>query len=207
MISMAGTFDQIMIVNAKSPYQTLADFVTAAKAQPGKLNVGTINVGSTQHLGAELFKSVAGLNFQIIPFRTSPESIVALLRNDVQLVIAFLPAVEAVLADGRVRAVATSGATRAPYLPTIPTVKEAGVPGYELTAWNGLVAPHGTPDDVIATLNGHLKAILADPILRKRYLALGMVPASSSPEQLKTQLVSDISTYRKIVQNAGIPKR
>ena len=107
MVSMVGTFDLVFVVNADSEYKTLADFVKAAKAQPGKLNIGTIAVGGTQNLGGELFKSLAGLNVQIVPYKGSPDIVVALLRNDVQLMVDFPPAVQGQVNDGKLKVLAT----------------------------------------------------------------------------------------------------
>ena len=117
MVSMVGTFDLVFVVNAESEYKTLADFIKAAKAKPGKLNIGTIAVGGTQNLGAELFKSLAGLNVQIVPYKNSPDIVVALLRNDVQMMIDFPPAVQGQVNDGKLRILATSSPKPTALLP------------------------------------------------------------------------------------------
>jgi tripartite-type tricarboxylate transporter receptor subunit TctC len=207
MISQMGTFELLIVTGADSPYKTLGDFVKAAKEQPGKLNVGTITVGGTQNLAAELFKIAAGVNFQIIPHRTTPDVTVALLRNDVQLAIDFPAALKGVLSDGKVRALATSGPTRDAAFPNIPTVKEAGVAGFEVVSWNGFFAPMGTPKEIITTLNTALREILSDAEVKKRYLALGIEAAPSSPEQLKAHLVADIKKWSDVIAKAGIPKQ
>src|SRR5262249_12335926 len=152
-----------------APFHTLRDFIDAARAQPGKLNVGTINVGGTQNLSAELLKSAAGLSFQIVPYRTTPDVIVALLRNDVQLMIDFYAAMRAGIADQKIRPLATSGAKRSPFLSAIPTVMEAGLDGYEVTAWNGLFARVGTPAEIIGTLNTSIHEVVALPDVKQRY--------------------------------------
>jgi tripartite-type tricarboxylate transporter receptor subunit TctC len=207
MISQMGTFELLIVTGADSPYKTLGDFVKAAKEQPGKLNVGTITVGGTQNLAAELFKIAAGVNFQIIPHRTTPDVTVALLRNDVQLAIDVPAALKGVLSDGKVRALATSGPTRDAAFPNIPTVKEAGVAGFEVVSWNGFFAPMGTPKEIITTLNTALREILSDAEVKKRYLALGIEAAPSSPEQLKAHLVADIKKWSDVIAKAGIPKQ
>src|SRR5215831_15511622 len=126
-ISTIGAFDLFFAANAGSEFKTLPDFLKAARAQPGKLNVGTINVGGTQNLAAELLKSQAGVNFQIIPYRGTPDVILALLRNDVQLMVDFYAPMKATLVDKKIRAVATTGKERSPFFTDVPTVAEAGV--------------------------------------------------------------------------------
>jgi tripartite-type tricarboxylate transporter receptor subunit TctC len=207
MISMMGVFELVFISAADSPYKTLQDFVKAAKAQPGKLNVGTVNVGSTQNLGAELFKTTAGIDFAIIPHRTSPEVTVALLRNDVQLVVEFPPAVKGLLSDKKARALATSGTTRSPIFPDVPTVQEAGVPGYEVESWNGFFGPSGLPKEVVGTVNKAMHEIMADETVKQRYAQLGIEAKASSPEELKARLVADIKKWGDVIEKAGIPKQ
>src|ERR1700716_4005613 len=133
-ISTIGAFDLFFATNAESEFKTLPDFIKAAREQPGKLNVGTINVGGTQNLAAELLKSLAGVNFQIIPYRGTPDVIVALLRNDVQLLVEFYAPIKSTLADKKIRAVAGSGTKRSPFLGAVPTAAQAGVAGYEVTS-------------------------------------------------------------------------
>jgi tripartite-type tricarboxylate transporter receptor subunit TctC len=206
-ISMVGTFELVLIVAADSPYKTLKDFIDAAKANPGKLNVGTVNVGSTQNLGAELFKSSAGLNFQIVPHRTTPDLLVALLRNDVQLVVDFPAAVKGFINDKKVRPLGTSGNKRSPGLPDVPTVAEAGVPGYEVLSWNGFFGPAGLPKEVIETVNKAMREILAEDTMKKRLASLGVEANASSPEELKKRMVDDIKKWGDVIERAHIPKQ
>ena len=152
-ISALGNFDLVMTANAASPYRTLGDFLKEAKAGPGKLNVGTISVGSTQNLAAELLRSLSGDSFTIITYRTAPEAVIALLRNDIQLLVEYYATVKSGLEDGKLRVLATSGDKRSQMLPNVPTVAQAGVPGYAVTSWNALFAPAGTPPDIVAKLN------------------------------------------------------
>ena len=155
------------MVNTSSPFQTLGDFLKAAREKPGTLNVGTVNVGSTQNLTAELFKSMAGVDVVIVPFRGSPDVVVALLRNDIQMAVDFYAALKPTLDGGKARVLATSAPQRSPELPDVPTVQEAGVAGFDVTAWNGLFAPAGTPDAIVQTLNNALHDVLGDPGLKK----------------------------------------
>jgi len=206
-ISIIGYFTCNFMVNAASPYQTLGDFLKAAKEKPGTLNVGTINVGGTQNLTAELFKAMAGIDVVIVPFRGSPDVVVALLRNDVQLAIDFYAALKPTLDGGKARIIATSAPQRSPELPNVPTVQEGGVPNFDVTAWNGLYAPAGTPDAIVATLNKALHDVLADPDLRKRALDLGIDAKASTPAELDARMRADIEKWGKVIAQAGIAKQ
>jgi tripartite-type tricarboxylate transporter receptor subunit TctC len=206
-ISTIGTFTCDFMVNASSAYQTLGDFLKAAKAKPGALNVGTINVGSTQNLTAELFKAMAGIDVVIVPFRSSPDVVVALLRDDIQMDIDFYAALKPTLDGGKARAIATSAPRRSPELPNIPTVQEGGVPNFDVTAWNGLYAPAGTPDAIIQALNKALHDVLADPDLKKRALDLGIDAKVSTPAELDARMRADIEKWGKVIAQAGIAKQ
>jgi len=207
MVSMVGTFDLVFVVNAESEYKTLADFVKAAKASPGKLNIGTIAVGGTQNLGGELFKSLAGLNVQIVPYKGSPDIVVALLRNDVQLMVDFPPAVQGQVNDGKLKVLATSSPKRSPLMPDVPTVDEAAVKGYEVVSWNGVGAPKDTPKDVIDTLNKAIAEVMALPDVKASYAKVGVVAQASTPSELMKRLVDDIKKWDEVIVKAGIPKK
>jgi tripartite-type tricarboxylate transporter receptor subunit TctC len=206
MISALGQFDLFFVVSGESKYRTLQEFIQAARERPGKLNVGTINIGGTQNLGAELLKSVAKIDFQVVPFRNSPEIVVGLLRNDVDMMVDFYPAVRAVVQDGKARALAASGPQRSPISPDLPTVREAGLE-YEVTSWNGMFAPHGTPAEVIKLLNGTLREILASPEVKKQYADVGIEAKASSPEELEKRLRDDIVKWGQVIERANIPKQ
>ena len=207
MISTLGTFDLVFAVNAGSPFRTLADFVKAAKAAPGKLNVGTVNVGGTQNLGAELLKTAAGIDVQIVPFRNSPDIVVGLLRDDVHMMVDFPPAVKGQVDDGKLRLLATSGPKRSAFMPNLVTVAEAGVPNYEVTSWNGMFAPRGTSQQVVATINATLRDVLALPDVKQRLLELGIEARPSSPEELMTLYKADVKKWDAVSVKAGIEKR
>jgi tripartite-type tricarboxylate transporter receptor subunit TctC len=207
MISTLGTFDLVFAVNAASPYKTLGDFVAAAKAAPGKLNVGTVNVGGTQNLGAELLKTAAGINVQIVPFRNSPDIVVALLRDDMQMMVDFPPAVKAQVDGGKLRLLATSGPKRSAFMPELVTVAEAGVKNYEVTSWNGMFAPRGAPPRVITAINAALKDVLALPDVKQRLLELGIEARPSTPEELMTLFKADVKKWDDVIVKAGIEKK
>jgi tripartite-type tricarboxylate transporter receptor subunit TctC len=206
-VSSLGYFDFIFATGANAPFKTLPDFIAAAKAKPGTLNVGTINVGSTQNLSAELFKTAVGIDFAIIPYRGTPEIQVALLQGDVALMIDSYSSMKGNLADGKLRALASSGGHRSEATPEIATVTESGVSGYDVVSWNALFAPAGTPPDIIKTLNDALREILADGDVRKRLLELGIEAKASTPEEIADRLRSDIDKWAKVIEKAGIEKQ
>ncbi|MGB7079440.1 MAG: tripartite tricarboxylate transporter substrate binding protein [Xanthobacteraceae bacterium] len=206
-ISSVGYFDLDFVVAADSPYHTLGDFLKAAKDKPGTLNLASIVVGSTQNLTAQLFKSMSGANIVIVPFRTSPDELLALLRNDIQSEIEFYAAIVPSLQSGKVRVLATSGLKRSPELPNVPTIAEAGVPNFDVTSWNALYAPAGTPQAVIDKLNSALHDVLADPELKKRALALGIDAEASTPAEIDSRMKSDIAKWTKVIEADHIPKQ
>jgi tripartite-type tricarboxylate transporter receptor subunit TctC len=206
-ISSVGTFDCVFVSNAAADYKTMGDFLNGAHDKPGTLNIGTVNVGSTQHLSAELLKSMSGANFVIIPFRTPPETVQALLRNDVQLVVEFPTALQRALSDHKLRAVAATGPVSAHALGGIPTVAEAGVPGYEVTSWNALYAPAGTPNEHIEVLNAALHEVLADPEIKRRGADLGIDTRAGTPAEAEAKMRADIAKWDKLITDAKIPRQ
>jgi tripartite-type tricarboxylate transporter receptor subunit TctC len=206
-ISSLGYFDFVLATGAKSEFKTLAEFIAAAKAKPGVLNVGTINIGSTQNLSAELLKTAAGIDFVIVPFRGTPEVQVSLLQGDIALMIDSYSTMKGNLADGKLRALATSGPKRSESTPDIAAVKEAGVADYDVVSWNALFAPAGTPPAVIKTLNDALQAIMVDADVKKRLLELGIEAKASTPTEIRDRLKADIDKWGKVIEKAGIQKQ
>jgi tripartite-type tricarboxylate transporter receptor subunit TctC len=198
-VSSMSTFDFIFVTKSGSSYGTLADFIKAAKAKPGTLNVGTINVGSTQNLAAQLFKSIAGVDVTIVPFRSSTDVLIALLRGDIQMAIENYTAVRSHIADHGVAAVASSGLVRTSFMPEVLTVNEAGGGEFEARSWNAIFAPKGTPPDIIKTLNAALREVLDDPALKQRALELGIEAKASSPEEILRRLKDDIGKWADVI--------
>ena len=206
-ISSLGTFDFVFATNAESGFKTLADFIAAAKAKPGTLNVGTINIGSTQNLSAELFKTAAGIDFTIIPYRGTPELLVSTMQGNVALMIDSYSSMKGNLAEGKIRALASSGPVRSASTPDLPTLQEAGVANYDVVSWNALFAPAATPPDVVKTLNQALQELLVEPEVKKRLLELGIEAKGSSPEEISARLKADIDKWQKVIEKAGIAKQ
>ena len=206
-VSSLGFFDFAFITNAASGFKTLAEFVAAAKAKPGVLNVGTINVGSTQNLSAELFKTAAGIDFTLVPFRGNHEAEVALLQGNVSLVIDSYSVLQGNIVDGKLKALASSGAVRSESTPDLATVQESGVKEYDVVSWNALFARTGAPAEIIKTLNTALQEILGEAGIRKKLLALGIEARAGPPEAISARLKSDIEKWRAVIEKAKIPKQ
>jgi tripartite-type tricarboxylate transporter receptor subunit TctC len=206
-VSALGYFDVVFAVPANSDFHTLGDFLTAARAKPGTLNLGSITVGSTQNLTAQLFRSMSGTDTVIVPFRTSPDELVALLRGDIQIEVEFYAALKPALQSGQIRALATSGPQRSPELPNIPTAAESGVPNFDVTSWNALYAPAGTPQPIIDKLNAALHDVLAEPDLKKSALDLGIDAKASTPAEIDARMRADIAKWTKVIEAAHIPKQ
>jgi tripartite-type tricarboxylate transporter receptor subunit TctC len=206
-ISTLGTFDFLFVVNANSTFKSLQDLLQQAKDKPGSLNVATVAVGSSQHLSSVLFKSEAGVDLVHVPFRSTPDALVSLLRNDTHILIDSQAAVKSGLEGGQVRALASSGPRRSVAMPNVPTVREAGISGFDVTSWNALFAPKGTPQPVIEKLNGALQEILGAEDVKARLLDLGIEARSESPAELRERLRSDIEKWRTVIEKAGIPKQ
>lgn len=205
-VSTLGFFDFILATDAKSRYQTLKDFIDYGKANPGKMNVGTVVVGSTQNLSAELLKSATGLDFRIVPFRNTPDLMLSLTRGDVDLMIDSYSALKSMIDDKQVRALASSGPTRSPVTPNLPTAAEAGVPGYDVTSWNAIFAPAGTPADVITKMQKAIAEVIAEDEIKRKLLELGIEAKALTGAQLAKQLETDIVKWGDVITKANIPK-
>jgi tripartite-type tricarboxylate transporter receptor subunit TctC len=206
-ISSLGFFDFIFCTGSGSEFKTLGDFISAAKARPGALNVGTINIGSTQNLSAELLKTAAGIDFTIIPYRGTPEVAVSLLQGDIALMIDSYATIKGNLADGKFRALASSGLVRSESTPELATVQEGGVASYDVVSWNALFAPAGTPAEIVKALNSALRDILADADVRRRLIELGVEAKASTPQEISERLKSDVDKWHKVIEKAGIQKQ
>jgi tripartite-type tricarboxylate transporter receptor subunit TctC len=206
-VSSLGFFDFLLLTSAEHSYRTLSDVLAAAKARPGALNIGTINVGSSQNLSAALFRTMAGIDLAIVPFRTTPDAMTALLRKDVDLVIDGYVASKSLLQDGKLRALATSGPVRFPGLQNVPTVAESGVAGFDVTSWNAVFAPAGTPGDVVQALNSAILSALSDSAVRQRLLDLGIEPRGGTPDAIGQRLRQDISRWGEVIARSGIAKQ
>jgi tripartite-type tricarboxylate transporter receptor subunit TctC len=202
-ISTMALFDLLLLVKADSPMHTLKDALDAARADPQKFNIGTINPGSTQDVVGELLRATAGIPMTVVPHRTSAEVLTSLLRGDTQIGIESYASMKSAVDAKQIRAVASSGTKRSPQQPNVPTLRESGIDA-AVDGWNALVAPAGTPREVIAFLNGQIRAVIADPDFRKHMIELGGDPVACSPEELDARLKSDVVMWAAVVKKAGL---
>jgi tripartite-type tricarboxylate transporter receptor subunit TctC len=205
-ISVAASFEMLLAVPDNSPYRTLADIVAAAQKNPGKLNLGAINPGSTQNLSAHLFEQITGAKYTIVPYRTTPDLITALLRGDVDLGFDFYAALKPVIAPGKIRIVATSGEQRDPLLKDVPTAKENGFPSYVVISWNGVGARTGTPAEIVNELSAAVSRALAAPDIQEKSRAFGIDARGSTPRAMHERMAQDITKWREVIDKAHIPK-
>ena len=207
MISTIGFFPLVIVTDPKSPFKNLQDFIAEAKKNPGKLNVGTIGIGSTQNLAAELFKSVTGANFQIIPYKATGEVVTAAKSRDAAVIFEFVAPMTSHIKSGNLRPLAITVAKRFSTLPDVPTATESGVAGYDVASWNGLAAPAKTPRGVIDRLHQEVAKALASPDIQKRLADLGVDARASTPEELRKFFASESERWSKVVETAKIPKQ
>ena len=204
-ISSLGFFDIAIVVPQSSPHKTLADFMAFARANPGKLNIGSINVGSTQNLSAELFKTSANIQAQIVPFNGTPAVITALRGGHIDAAVEILSPMLPQINANEVRALAVFGDKRSTVLKDVPTAAQSGLAGFNASSWNALAAPAKTPKDIVARLNREVKAALDAPDVKKRLLELNIDPTYSTPEQLATLLAAEIRRWSEVIAKAKIP--
>lgn len=206
-VSTLGFFDIAVVVPESSRFRTLQELVAHAKANPGRLNVGSINVGSTQNLAAELFKSTAGMDVQIVPYNGTPALMAALRGGQLDVGVEILGPVLPHLQANTMRVLAVTGENRSIILPDVPTARESGIHGFVASSWNALAAPAGTPAVVIEKLNRDIAAALASPEVRERLQSLNVAAKSSTPQETADLLVNDIRRWSEVVRTANIPRQ
>jgi tripartite-type tricarboxylate transporter receptor subunit TctC len=203
-ISLVGSVPMALTVNEAVPVSSVQELVKLAKAQPGKLSFGSGGTGTTTHLAVELFAATVGIKMTHVPYKGSGAIIPDLLNGNLQLGMPLLPAILPQAASGKVRILAVSTAKRAPSLPNVPTLQESGVKDYDATLWTGILAPTGTPREVIAKLNGEIVGALARSEVREALGKQGAEPIPSTPEQFAAAIKTELQTMGKLVREAGI---
>ncbi|HVJ23341.1 MAG TPA: tripartite tricarboxylate transporter substrate binding protein [Burkholderiales bacterium] len=207
MVSTVGFFSMVIVTRPESQARTLKEAIAMAKANPGKMNIGTITPGGTQHLAGELFRSTAGIDALVIPHKTTGEVIIAARNGNVDLAVDFIAPLISQIKSGALRPLAVTAGKRFPGLPDVPTVIEAGVPGYDVASWNAIAAPAKTPRAVIERVHQELVKAVAAPDVQKRFAELGVDPRTSTPEALREFFVSESARWTRVVEAARIPKQ
>jgi tripartite-type tricarboxylate transporter receptor subunit TctC len=200
----AAVSPNVLVVNPTLPVKSVGELIALAKAKPGSLSYASTGNGSSNHISMELFKSLAGVDIVHIPYKGSGPAVTDLLGGQVQLMFDNAPNVMPQVKAGRLRALGMSSAKRASFAPDIPTVAESGVPGYEVAVWFGLVAPAGTPREIVQKLNAEVLRILAMPDVRERFVSQGVEPVGSTPEQFGEHIKSQMAKWGKVVRDAGV---
>jgi tripartite-type tricarboxylate transporter receptor subunit TctC len=208
-VSMLATFDLAVVVPGGGRFKTLAELLAYARANPGKVNLGTPQIGTTQNLAAELFKAAAGIDAQVVPFNGTPPAITALRGGDVDAVVDILGPLMGQISSGALLPLAVLGAKRAQQLPAVPTVRESGatLAGFDVSSWNGLAVPAKTPPALIERLNREIQTALALPDVKQKLLDLNLVAQGSTPAQLRAQLAGDIKRWSEVIARAKIPRQ
>lgn len=206
-VSTLGTFDLAIVARASAPFKSLAQALDHARAHPGELNIGTINVGSTQNLAAELFKTRAGIEAQVVPFAGTPALLAALLGGSVDLAVEILGPVRPQVDAGKLRALAVMGSARSRFLPDVPTAMESGVKDLDVASWNALALPAGTPREVVLRLNRDVNDALATPRVKARLAELSVEARGSTPDAACALLESEIRRWSEVITRAGIPRQ
>ena len=202
VILVAGV-PNVLVVTPSLPVNSVQELIAYAKANPGKLNFASSGNGTSIHLSGELFKSLTGVTMTHVPYKGSALALTDLVGGQVQLMFDNLPSSLAFIKAGKLRALAVTSATRAAALPDVPTMVEAGVPGFEATAWFGILAPAGTPRDVVTRLNGEVAKWLASPEAREKLMAQGAIAAGGSPEDFAHHIAAETTKWAKVVKESG----
>ena len=194
----------VLMVPAKSPFRSVKDIIAAAKAGPGKLSFASGGLGGSHHLSGEMFKSLAGLSITHIPYKGGAPATTDLMGGQVDMMFEQMYAAAPSIRAGKLRALAITSKVRSPLFPDLPTMAEAGVPGFEVQNWQGLIAPAGTPAAIIRTLNEAVNKALADPTIKEQMLAQGNELGGGSPEVFAALIKSEADRWGKLVKSAAI---
>ncbi len=193
----------LLVTTPSLPVKSVKELIAYLKANPGKVNVASAGNGTTSHLAQEMFKNATGVSYLHIPYRGGGPAKIDLLSGQVQMMIEIMPSVFPLVQQGKLNGLAVTTRKRWPLASNVPTLDESGVPGFEVTAWDGLWAPHGTPKDIIATLNAAARKALTDPQLRETLLKAGAEPVPSTPEELGKFVASELPRWGKAVEQSG----
>jgi len=201
--AMVALVPNVMIVHPSVPAKSVAEFIALAKAKPGKINFASSGSGTSIHMSAEMFKMLTGVNIVHIPYKGSGPALADMLGGQVDVMFDNLTSSIGHIRSGKLRALAVTTVTRYPELPDLPTMQEAGVPGYEATAWFGIVVPRGTPRDAIARINGEVNKALAQADVKEKLAQQGALARSWTPEEFGSFIHNEVVKWAKVVKASG----
>ena len=202
-IGLIGTTPNVMVVHPSVPATTLAEFIAYAKANPGKLSYGSSGMGTSTHLSVELFKSMTGVELVHVPYKGGAQSSIDLVAGQIQLLITPLPEQVGNIRAGKTRALGVSTPKRSALFPGLPTIAEAGVPGYEVTPWLGLCAPAGLPQALLEKINSDLVRAVSSPDTTKRLVDAGVEPGPNTPKQFAAFAAAEVTKWARVVKDTG----
>ncbi len=203
-VAPVNASDLVMALSPSIPAKTVQELIAYAKANPGKLSYASAGPGTPYNLAGELFKTMTGTDILHVPYKNSGDARNAVIGGHVQIMFDAVTAMKGQIDAGQVRALATTGLTRSAVLPNVPTLNEAGVPGYEATIWLGIMAPAGTPPEIVARLNAEIGKIIAKPAIRDAWAKQGAEPMTMTPAAFTTFLKGDIDKWAKVIEKAGL---
>jgi tripartite-type tricarboxylate transporter receptor subunit TctC len=203
-VALVARSFNLVVVNPKSPIKSIADLIAAAKADPEKLSYGTFGTGTSAHLAGELFKDMAKVNLTTVPYKGAAPAITDLIGGQIQVMFTTVASAAALVEAGQLRALAVTSAERSPAFPQLPTVSEAGVPGYAAESWYGLFAPAKTPPDIVDRLNRSAALAVQSEAFKKLGVNEGLVMIAQPPQELDRYLRGEEARWRKVIEDAGI---
>ena len=202
-VILATSVPLVLVVNPSLPAKSVRELIALAREKGGQLNYASSGSGTSVHLATELFKSMAGVDMQHVPYKGSAAGVTAVAANEVSLTFETVLAATAMISSGRVRALATCGAKRIQALPDLPTIAEAGLPGYDASSWGGILAPAGTPRDIVDKLNREIRRILYLPDVKQKIFDLGGEVTGSTPDEFAAYIGTEIAKWAKVVKLSG----
>jgi tripartite-type tricarboxylate transporter receptor subunit TctC len=206
-VTQIASFPHAIVVAANAPYRNLQELVAGARANPGRVNLGSVSVGTALHLSLELLRSMGSIPAEIVTYRSTGDLLNATASGDVQAAMEVAATTLGQISGGRMRALAVTSPTRMSILPDVPTVAESGLPDYNVITWNGMAAPRGTPRPVIDRLNQEVARVMAMPDVRDRLLPIGVEPAPGTPEAMHALLVRETALWGRVIEAARIEKQ
>lgn len=202
-VALVARVPNVMEVHPSLPVRTVKEFISLAKSKPGQINFASSGAGTTLHMSGEMFKILAGVNIVHVPYKGSAPALTGILSGEASVMWDNLPPSMPFIKSGRLRAIAVTTATRYPGLPDVPTIAESGVPAYEASAWFGVVAPAGTPREIVARLNAEINRVVGLADMRERFAQQGAIPASGTPEEFGAFIRAEIAKWAKVVKASG----